>query len=342
MTGAELLTAIAVGSEIACRIGCAAPQQFHRRGFHPTGLFSTFGCAYLAGRTLGLTEEALTHAAGIAGSFAAGLLECWVDGTQSKFLHPGWAAQGGITAASLALGGATGPRAVLEGRFGLFASHLQDPSITLDFERMTRGLGEHWETRSASFKPYPVAHVIHPYIDAILRLRAEHGIDPADVEEVVCPVAAYIVPIVCEPLSEKRRPASDSHGRVSLSYTLAEALVLGRIGRDAYAEGSLCNPAILSMADRVRHEVDPGFPGPERFKAVVRIVLKDGRRLEAVEEHNRGSAANPMSLEDLMGKFEENAAAALTPAQAARTAEAVLALETLDDAGAVVRLAAGL
>ncbi len=341
-SGKEVITAIALGSEIAARVGVVAPQQFHKRGFHPTGLFSPFGCALLAGHLLGLKDEALEAAAGIAGSFASGLLQCWVDGTQSKFLHPGWAAQAGVSAGYLARAGATGPRAIFEGRFGLFASHLQDAGTPLDFDRMTAGLGQVWETRGASFKPYPVAHVIHPYIDAILALRERHGIEPAQVREVICPVAAYIVPIVCEPLAEKRRPASDSHGRVSLSYTLAEALVLGRIGKDAYAPASLVDPAILAMADRVRHEVDPGFPGPERFKGVVRIVLEDGRRLEAVEEHNRGSAANPMSRADLFAKFEENASGRLTPIQAAGLIDAVLDLELSGDAGALARQSAGL
>src|SRR6185312_2121105 len=114
---------------------------FHRRGFHPTGLFATFGTTWLAGRLLGLTPAQMTNAAGIAGSFAAGLLECWVDGTQSKFLHPGWAAQSGIAAATLARAGATGPATVLEGRFGLFASHLQDGTAR-DFGRITEGLGQ--------------------------------------------------------------------------------------------------------------------------------------------------------------------------------------------------------
>ncbi len=264
-----------------------------------------------------------------------------MDGTQSKFLHPGWAAQGGITAASLALGGATGPRAVLEGRFGLFASHLQDPAAPCDLDRIIRDLGAHWESRNASFKPYPVAHVIHPYIDVLLELRAAHGIDPDDVAQIVCPVAGYIVPIVCEPLDEKRRPRSDSHGRVSLSYTLAEAMVRGELGRDAYAPRSLADPVILAMADRVRHEVDPAFPGPERFKGVVRITLKDGRVIEGVQEHNRGSARNPMRTEDLLAKFEANAAARLTPVQAARVVDAVMALETADDAGRLVALTAG-
>ncbi len=78
--------------------------------------------------------------AGICGSMAAGLLECWVDGTQSKFLHSGFAAQSGIAAATLAHAGVTGPPTVLEGRFGLFASHLQHAETKKDFSRVTAGL----------------------------------------------------------------------------------------------------------------------------------------------------------------------------------------------------------
>ncbi len=91
----------------------------------------------------------------------------------------------------------------------------------------------------------------------------------------------------------------------------------------------------------MRHEVDPAFPGPERFKGVVRITLKDGRVIEGVQEHNRGSARNPMRTEDLLAKFEANAAARLTPVQAARVVDAVMALETADDAGRLVALTAG-
>lgn len=335
-SGAELIAAVALGSEISCRVGSVAPGQFHRRGFHPTGLFATIGVTYLAGRQLGLTAAQLANAAGIAGSFAAGLLECWVDGTQSKYLHPGWAAQGGISAAFLGRAGTTGPAAVLEGRFGLVESHLQDKNAQRDYARITAGLGTLWESRRASFKPYPAAHVIHPYIDAILELRARHGIVPQAVEEILVPVAPFILPIVCEPVAEKRRPRSDSHGRVSMQYTLAEALVLGRLGKDAYGPEALENPEILQLADRVRIEADPSFPGPERFKGAVRIVLKDGSVVGAVEEHNRGSAENPMKPEDIVAKFDENAAGILDESRRRGLVDAVLSLEAAGDAGALV------
>jgi 2-methylcitrate dehydratase PrpD len=337
-SGADLITAIAIGNEISCRVGSVSPGQFHRRGYHPTGLFATFGATWLAARLLGLDRAQMNNAAGIAGSFASGLLQCWVDGTQSKFLHPGWSAQSGITAAMLGKTGTTGPAAVFEGRFGLFASHLQDESAPRDYGRITDGLGDHWESRNASFKPFPVAHVIHPYIDALLRLRAQHKIDPAAVEKIIVPVAAYIVGIVCEPPAEKRRPRSDSHGRVSMQYTLAEALVLGRIDKNAYQPESLGDPNIIGIADRVEIEVDPNFPGPERFKGEVKVIMKDGSVYQTVEEHNRGSAANPMAVDDIVAKFDANAADALDAGARRVLVEAVLALPKAKDAARIVDL----
>jgi 2-methylcitrate dehydratase PrpD len=338
-SGRTLITAIALGNEIACRVGSVAPGQFHRRGFHPTGLFAPFGTSYLAGWMLGLTPAQHVNAAGIVGSFAAGILECWVDGTQSKFLHPGWAAHSGIAAAYLGQAGATGPTAVLEGRFGLFDSHLQDRSVTRAFNRVTDALGQVWESRKASFKPYPAAHVLHPYVDAALKLRARHRIEPREIRSISCPVASFIVPIVCEPVAEKRRPNTDSHGRVSFQYTLAEALHFGALGKDAYQATSLRDPDILRLADAVTYQVDADFPGPDRFKGAVRIVMNDGDVFEAVEEHNRGSLQNPMTRAELLDKFERNAASVLNATQTRALIAAIAELESTADASELVQLA---
>jgi len=338
--GRDVMRAVVIANEISARIGSAAPGQFHKRGFHPTGLFAPFGIAWSAGAMLGLDPVQMTHAAGIVGSFAAGLLECWVDGAQSKFLHPGWATQGGISAAYLAHAGTTGPVAVLEGRFGLFASHLQGAGLA-DPDKIVAGLGDDWKCHDASFKPYPAAHVIHPYLDAALRLRSEHGIAARNIARIICPVAPYIVGIVCEPLEEKRRPRSDSHGRVSLQYSLAEALVRGRLDRYSYAEESLNDPHILALADRVEFEVDPSFPGPERFKGQVRLFLDDGRCLEAIEEFNRGSPQNPMSPSDIIAKFETNVSGVLARADAQRLVEQVLSLEQQKDIACLAALTRG-
>jgi 2-methylcitrate dehydratase PrpD len=339
VTGRALLTAMALGNEIACRVGSVASGQFHRRGFHPTGLFGAFGAAFLASRLLGLDTDATARAAGICGSFASGILECWVDGTDTKFLHAGWAAQSGISAAHLARAGATGAIQVFEGRFGFFASHLQAFDTPPDFGRITGNLGSHWESRNASFKPFPAAHVLHPYIDAVLRLRREHGVTPADVERLDCPVTQFIVGIVCEPAAEKVAPLTQSHCRVSLQYTLAEALVRNRLGRDAYEDVLRRDPEILALARRVHYHVDPAYPGPGRFKGAVRATLRDGRIVEVAEEYNRGSAENPMSEDDLRAKFHENAAAVLDAAARSKLADTIARLDTLTDAAILPPLA---
>jgi 2-methylcitrate dehydratase PrpD len=340
LSGRELIAAIAVGNEISCRAGSVASGQFHKRGFHPTGLFATFGSACLASRLLRLDAHQMAQAAGICGSFASGLLQCWVDGTQTKFLHPGWAAQSGITAAILAREGTTGPAEVFEGRFGLFASHLQTATDQFpNYGRLIDGLGTHWESRNSSFKPYPAAHVLHPYISAILRLRARHTIQPMDVARIDCPVTEFIVGIVCEPTVEKFAPASDSHGRVSLQYSLAEALVVGSLGKNAYRPESLRNPDILDLARRVHYRVDPAYPGPGRFKGEVTITLKDGRSFHELEEYNRGSAENPMTKEEITAKFDENASGFLSSSRRDKLAGLIQYLDTLGDASDLVKAA---
>lgn len=339
VTGRALITAIALGNEISCRVGSVSSGELHKRGFHPTGLFATFGAAYLAAKLLRLDPEAMARSAGIAGSFASGLLECWVDGTQTKFLHPGWSAQSGITAAILARSGVTGPAQVFEGRWGLFASHVQDANAHRDFSRIHAKLGSHWESRNSSFKPFPSAHVIHPYISAAIRLKKKHNLQTGDVASVDCPVTGFIVSIVCEPVSEKHAPASDSHGRVSLQYSVAEALHAGELGKHAYSDHSRRDPEILGLARKIRYHVDPNYPGPGRFKGAVKVTMKNGTQFEEVEEYNRGSAENPMTYAELHAKFDENASGFLSPAERAHLAEQIQRLELLQEARILVELA---
>jgi 2-methylcitrate dehydratase PrpD len=338
ISGRELILAIALSNEIACRVGCVAPGQFHKRGLHPTALFSPFGVAYAIGKMLGLDAAALASAAGIAGSSAAGLLERWVDGTQTKFLHSGAAAQNGIAAALLAANGSTGPAAVFEGRFGLFASHLQDERVKTDYDRLVGDLGTRWESRHSSFKPYPAAHVLHPYLDALFKARHDYRFEAADVVNIECPVAAFIVPIVCEPVAEKIAPASDAHCRVSLQHTIAEALVFKDLGRHAYADARRTDPAVRALAPRIGHYVDPGFPGPGRFKGAIHVNLRDGRQLTVTQEYNLGSPENPMSDAELLAKFDDNASDLLSDDARFHLAEWIHHVETLADASTLVDL----
>jgi 2-methylcitrate dehydratase PrpD len=152
-------------------------------------------------------------------------------------------------------------------------------------------------------------------------------------------VTGFIVSIVCEPIAEKHAPASDSHGRVSLQYSIAETLFFGELGKHAYSDQSRRNPEILALARKVRYHVDPEYPGPGRFKGAVSVTLKDGRQFTEVEEYNRGSAENPMTYEELRAKFEENASGFLSATARAGVAGGIRQLETLPDARVLFELA---
>lgn len=312
-SGRDFLAAVAGGTELTCRIGLVAPGQFHPRGLHPTGIIGTLGATFAVARLSGLSAEETAAAIGHAGSLASGLLACWEDGTDTQFLHPGWAAHSALAAVAFAQSGLSGPGAVLEGRFGLFRSHVQDKDFTPDFGRVTNRLGIDWESRDMSFKPYPAAHVIHPFLDAVLHLHREADLRAEQVAGITVRIAEYMIPVVCEPVAEKVAPLTPAHGRVSLQYSLAEALHHGRLGGDAYDDASIRDPEILALARKIRFEIDPDAPGTERYKGWVVVDTTDGRRLERVEEHNWGSREKPMTAEDVRDKFRDNAGKALAP-----------------------------
>jgi 2-methylcitrate dehydratase PrpD len=304
-SGKAVLTAAIGGAEITCRIGCVTPSAFHKRGFHPTGVIGTFGCALISGKLLGLNALQMQNAVGIAGSQASGILEFFSDGSFAKQLHPGWAAHSGIIASYLASEGFTGPATVLEGRYGLFATHLGPGSYSMD--RVVQNLGTEWICTKTSFKPYPCGHVVHPFLDAILSLYRDEGLRADDVVRITCPTAEWMMPIMCEPREVKLVPATDYHAKFSFPYTVAAALYFGRLGVEAFTGEAIRNQEILSLARRVFNEVDLQAPDPSRFKGWVIVETRSGKRLERVVEKNWGSASNPLSASDVHQKFRDNA-----------------------------------
>lgn len=325
--GRDVLTAFAGGTELTCRIGVVAPGQFHGRGLHPTGIIGTFGATYAVCKLMSLDRETTAAALGHAASFASGILACWEDGTDTQFLHPGWSAHAAIAAACYARAGLTGPKAAIEGRFGLFASHIQDKGYKPDFGRMTRNLGSLWESLNTSFKPYPAAHIIHPFLDAILYLHRQEGLRAGQVKKITIRPAAYMIGVMCEPAAEKLAPKTPAHGRVSLQYSLAEALCRGRLDGSAYSEQDVRDPEILALARKIGYEADPDAPGTERYKGWVIVETTDGRRLERIEDHNWGSREKPMTEADVQAKFRANARHALEETRADQVIETVSALE---------------
>ena len=166
--GRAALLGIAVGSETMCRLSLVAPTRTHKAGFHPTAIFGAMGAAAGVAAALKLTPQQTVDALGVAGSMASGIIEYLAEGTWTKRMHAGWAAQSGMRAALLGARGLRGPRTVFEGVHGLF--HGFANTTEGDFDAVAGDFGERWVTETLAFKPYPCGTMTHPYIDCARRL----------------------------------------------------------------------------------------------------------------------------------------------------------------------------
>ena len=306
LSGEDLLRGLAAGGELACRMAVVAPTAIHRAAFHPTAVIGPLSAAFGVAVAQRMAPRQTVNAMGIAGSMASGIIEYLAEGTSTKRLHPGWAAQSGIRAAALAARGLTGPRTVFEGKHGFFRAFAH-PDIPRDFSRLTNGLGEIWELQNLAFKPYACGTMAQPFIDAAVKLRAELP-NAETVSEIVVPTAQAILHRLWEPMAEKTVPTTPYSAKFSIPYCIAVGLTRGAAGLAEFTANSIRDPAILRLAAKVRYEVDPDDPYPENYVGAISVHLKDGRELSAVQPCLRGGRREPMSDAELEAKFRTNTA----------------------------------
>jgi 2-methylcitrate dehydratase PrpD len=321
-----MVTAFVIGVEAATRIGMVARSGFHQVGFHPTGMVGIFGCALAAGRLMGLNERQLRNAQGIALSMAAGSLEFLEDGAWNKRLHPGWAAQAGMTAAALAQQGFVGASKPYEGRFGLFNSYLGKESDRADLSLATQGLGQVWELTATAIKPYPACHFTHGCIDAAIALLKE-GVDPLRIKSIEALVPEGVHKTVCEPEANKLRPANGYDAQFSVQYLTAVTFMRGRFGLAELENEALTDPGVLALTSKVKYGAYRDSPFPKAYSGEVIVTLDDGRRVSHREHVNRGAADRPLSNADIVAKFRDNAATAFDARRVERMQKAMLSLD---------------
>ncbi len=178
ISGAELLHAFILGVEVECRIGNAVCPEHYEKGWHVTGTAGVFGSAAASGKILGLNEQQMTWALGIAGTQSAGLREMF--GSHCKSFHPGRAAQNGLASALLAKANFTSSNQVIEAKRG-FANTM---SSKQNYAEITEGLGKTFEISLNTYKPFACGIVEHPIIDGCIQLRNEHKLKAGDIEKL--------------------------------------------------------------------------------------------------------------------------------------------------------------
>jgi 2-methylcitrate dehydratase PrpD len=330
--GGQLLTAMAAGSDLACRMSRAPARPYEEGGWYPPPLFGAVAAAAGCAKLIGLDGDGIVQAMGLAMCQASFPGEIKHDGrTQLRAVREAFAARAAVSAALLARDGVRGFEAPLEGKAGFFALYGGggfDRAMLLD------RLGERFLGDDVSFKPWPSCRGTHAYIEAALALRETiGGREIASIEAEIGPVQEMLM----APLAAKAAPASAIDAKFSIPFTTAHALVHGVVDLDSFGPEARADHDVLAMAAKVIARSNPAWGRTEAASGGLVIILTNGERLERQVPQAAGHPSRPLADAALVAKFLLCAERATLPVDARGMANAVLALGAAMSAISVLR-----
>jgi 2-methylcitrate dehydratase PrpD len=321
VSGNEFVNALVLGVDAECRIGNSVYPKHYDVGWHITGTAGVFGAAAASGKLLGLSEQQMLWALGLAATQPVGLQEMF--GSMTKSFHPGRAAQNGLTAALLASKNFTSSEQSLEAKYG-WANVV---SAAHNYDDITKRLGESFEISKNTYKPFACGVVMHPTIDGCIQLRNENKLSADEIDRI----ELRVHPLVMQ-LTSKKSPQTGLEGKFSIYHAASVALVEGSGGIEQFSDRAVRDRTIASLRDRVSTVVDSSL---HEDQVRIALVTKNGRRLEKFVEHAVGSLDHPMSDKDLEAKFTGLANGVLLPDLQRKLMDLCWSVEGLPKAGAV-------
>jgi 2-methylcitrate dehydratase PrpD len=331
VNGKELIRAFILGLEVMVRLGESFLGKSYYQGFHPTGTCGVFGAAAGCTLLMGLDPIQTKYALGLAGSFAAGSIECTGEGAWAKPLQAGHPAMGGVLAASLAAKNYRGPGTILDGVDGglIRAFSFQDQ---YDYDRITDNIGEKWEMMDTSIKVHACCRFSAPAADCALDLYRQ-GVRANKIKDILAKAGDFTIKTLCHPPERKLRPQTHVDAQFSLPYAIAVAICRNRIGIDEFKTEVLDNPEVLSLIDKVRWEVDPEAEAmyPKAYPATVIATLNDGRVFESHVDYPKGDPENPTNLKEIIEKFHSLTEKHMEEEKRSRIIAEVERLEDMDN-----------
>lgn len=291
VSGKDFLNALVLGIETECRIGNAVYPNHFDTGWHITGTCGVFGAAVAAGKLLGLNEQQMVWALGLAASQPVGLRESF--GSMNKSFNPGRSASNGVFAALLASKNYTSSDGMIEAKRG-WANTI---STKQDYKEITDGLGQQYESALNSYKPFACGIVLHPAIDAAIQLRSDNKLTADQIERVELKVHRLVLE-----LTGNKTPREGLEGKFSVYHAVAIALVEGAGGEKQFSDRAVTDPTVVALRNKVIPVITPGI---DTAQVDMTIVLKDGRTLHRYILHAVGSLDVPMSDKALEVKFAD-------------------------------------
>lgn len=350
VSGREFVAAVAAGTDVMTRITQAIdiPDWTMAEGWFATQLLGFVAGAATAGRLLGLGEEQMENAFGIAFNQMSGSRQMAVGAaTHMRSMQAGFSGRGAILAVDLAQRGIIGSKEIVEGRYGIFKTYIRGREP--DWDVIVGGLGTRFPLiEKHGFKVWPACAYTRTTNAATLSLREQHGLRPADIESITIVGGTGGTQLLCEPLELKRRPKISIDGKYSIPFTTAVMMAKGNVTLRDYTEAGLRDPDVLAMADRVSYRaasqpVTGKGGSADISRTSVEIVTRDGRRFERRASGVPGDPKNPVSWETLEKKFRDCVSFSAKPVPAGnldRAADLARGLENASDATEIVRLLA--
>jgi 2-methylcitrate dehydratase PrpD len=302
VSGKEFIRSFILGLEVMIRLGESLLGKAYYQGWHPTGTCGVFGAAAGCSTIMQLDELHTKYALGLAGSFAAGTMECTGEGAWQKPLQAGHPAMGGILAASLAEKSFIGAGTVFDGPGGLIrAMSFKDQ---YDYGRVTDTLGKKWEMLDTSIKVHACCRFAGPVADCALDLHKQ-GVRAGNVKRILAKVGDFTVKNLCYPEERKRRPVTHVDAQFSLPWSVAVAICKNKTGIHEFRGDALHDQDVLELAKKVTWELDPEAEAmyPKAYPATLIAELNDGRKFTAHIDYPKGDPENPASYEEILEKF---------------------------------------
>lgn len=334
VSGNDLLLAYILGVEVECRIADAINPRHYQSGFHSTATIGGLGAVIGVAKLLGLREEPLARALGIAASMAAGLRENF--GTMTKPLHAGRAAENGVIAAQLAERGFTSAHNILEAKRGFFNAMAGG----YDERKIAGRMGRPYfmQEPGISIKPYPSGSLSHPAQDVILDLVRKHDLKAGDIETIEVGTNSNVPNALIYPM-----PRTALEGKFSIPFCMAIAVLERKAGIAQFRDRKVRDPRVVELMKRVTLYVDEELEalGYDQVRSRVRVKLKDGRILEGRADVARGHPLKPMSWGEIGEKFRDCARLVLSRKNTEETIELVANLDRMRSLSPLIRAIGG-
>lgn len=332
VSGQKFLTAILAGYEVGRRVleACGGYSPHNELGWHSTGTCGVFGAAAAAGVLFDFDAEKHASALGIACSYAGGTWAFIHDGSQTKKLHAGRAAEGGLIAAKLTSAGFAGPISVFDekGWGNFFTTFDRDAQYA---ELLNVDFGTFWRVNRCSIKPYATCRGTHSAVDVIEKLLVDYGVLASDIARIDVMMSEFQAGM-CGSLQVESR----ADAQMSLPYAVAARLIYSKVSLDELEEAAWSAPAVAEWLSIMKVHIDDTMDADA--EPLLKVGLKNGTVYNETVPFPLGGMNNPMSDDAVIAKFMGLAVRVLPRERCIEIRDYVMSLETAEDVSQLAKL----